>query len=305
MENKFFLNSSLNDSSCDSSNAKSICYFKRLINKIYLKFNGEVIAAVNLSGVIGKESKVSHGINANNCYPLLKQAFNIRNVKAVALNINSPGGSPVQSELIYNQIRQLSESKKIPVYTFAQDLAASGGYWLLCAGDEMYAHNASIIGSIGVIFSSFGFVELIKKAGVTRRVYTEGKNKAIIDPFLEEDEENIKILKDVQRDIFEGFKDLVRARRSGKLKADEEQLFTGSFWSGKKALELGLIDGIADMRAKMTEKFGDKAEIIFVTTKKGLLKNLFSEKISMAISDFVEILLNKFEEKIQFNKFGK
>jgi signal peptide peptidase SppA len=303
MENKILLKSDLGGSGCDSSNTK--CCFEKLLSKIYPKFNKTIIAAVNLSGVIGGESKISHAINANNCYPLLKQAFNTRNVKAVALNINSPGGSPVQSELIYNQIRQLSESKKIPVYTFAQDLAASGGYWLLCAGDEMYAHNASIIGSIGVIFSSFGFVELIKKAGVTRRVYTEGKNKVVIDPFLEEDEENIKILKDVQRDIFEGFKDLVRSRRSGKLKVGEEQLFTGSFWSGKKALELGLVDGIADMRAKMIEKFGDKTEIIFVTIKKGLLKNLLSEKISMAISDLVEILLNKFEEKIQFNKFGK
>jgi signal peptide peptidase SppA len=305
MENINSLNNSSNNSSCDNSNIKSSCCFKKLFSKVFCRSKKTIIAAVNLSGVIGRESKVNHGINSDNCYPLLKKAFNIKNVKAVALNINSPGGSPVQSELIYNQIRQLSESKKIPAYTFAQDLAASGGYWLLCAGDEMYAHNASIVGSIGVIFSSFGFVELIKKAGVTRRVYTEGKNKAVIDPFLEENEENIKILKDVQRDIFEGFKDLVKSRRSGKLKADEDQLFTGSFWSGKKALELGLIDGIADMRTKMIEKFGDKTEIIFITTKKGLLKSLFSEKISIVISDLVEILLSKFEEKIQFNKFGK
>ncbi len=166
MENKFFLNSGFGESGCDSSNTK--CCFKKLLSKICPKFNKTVIAVVNLSGVIGKESKFSHGINSSNCYPLLKRAFNTKNVKAVALDINSPGGSPVQSELIYNQIRQLSESTKIPVYTFAQDLAASGGYWLLCAGDEMYAHNASIIGSIGVIFSSFGFVELIKKAGISK-----------------------------------------------------------------------------------------------------------------------------------------
>ncbi len=280
-------------------------YFKKLLNKINRQLNKTVITTVSLSGVIGKEGKINQGINSDNIYPLLKRAFNVKGVKAVALNINSPGGSPVQSELIYNQIRQLSESKKIPVYTFAQDLAASGGYWLLCAGDEIYAHNASIVGSIGVIFSSFGFVELIKKVGVTRRVYIEGKNKAVIDPFLEENEENIKILRDLQKDIFEGFKDLVRSRRSAKLKVDEDELFNGSFWSGKKALELGLIDGIADMRAKMTEKFGDNIEIIAITLKKGLLKNLFSEKIAIAISDLVEILLNKFEERIQFNKFGK
>jgi signal peptide peptidase SppA len=261
------------------------------------------VACVNLSGVIGKDSKFSAGLNFDNVAPILKKAFELKKAKAVAITINSPGGSPVQSELIYNYIRELSEEKQIPVYTFAQDVAASGGYWLLLSGDEIYAHNASIIGSIGVIFSGFGFVDLIKKIGVDRRVYTEGKNKAILDPFLPEQNENIEILKDAQRDIFEGFKELVESRRCGKLKTLEDaidlDLFTGAFWSGKKSAQLGLVDGICDMRSKMKEKFGTKVEIRQITVKKGFLKSLFSEKLN-----FSENLLNKIEERLSFNKFG-
>lgn len=271
----------------------------RFIKKICGCKNDPVIACVSLNGVIGKDSKLSSGINFDNVSPILKRAFNTKKVKAVAITINSPGGSPVQSELIYNYIRELSVEKKILVYTFAQDVAASGGYWLLLSGDEVYAHNSSIIGSIGVIFSGFGFVDLIKKIGVERRIYTEGKNKAILDPFLPEENENIEILKDAQRDIYEGFKYLVKSRRVGKLKESEEKLFTGAFWSGKKSAELGLVDGICDMRSKMKEKFGDKVEIKKITIKKGLLKSFFSEK-----SPLVDSLFSKLEERISFNKFG-
>ena len=271
----------------------------RFIKKICGCKNDPVIACVSLNGVIGKDSKLSSGINFDNVSPILKRAFNTKKVKAVSITINSPGGSPVQSELIYNYIRELSVEKKIPVYTFAQDVAASGGYWLLLSGDEVYAHNSSIIGSIGVIFSGFGFVDLIKKIGVERRIYTEGKNKAILDPFLPEENENIEILKDAQRDIYEGFKYLVKSRRVGKLKESEEKLFTGAFWSGKKSAELGLVDGICDMRSKMKEKFGDKVEIKKITIKKGLLKSFFSEK-----SPLVDSLFSKLEERISFNKFG-
>jgi len=278
---------------------KSKCIFSKIFKKIMCCDNLPIVASVNLQGVIGKDSKLSSGLNFENIAPLLKRAFEMKKVKAVALNVNSPGGSPVQSELIYNYIRELSEEKKIPVYTFAQDVAASGGYWLLLSGDEIYAHNSSIIGSIGVIFSSFGFVDLIKKLGVDRRVYTEGKNKAILDPFLPEENENIEILKDAQRDIFEGFKELVKSRRGAKLKNNEDNLFTGAFWSGKKSAELGLVDEICDMRKKMKEKFGDKVKIQQITAKKGLIKSFFSEK-----SFSIESLLNKVEERISFNKFG-
>lgn len=275
------------------------CPVTKFVKKIFCCKSEPIVACVNLHGVIGQDSKLSSGLNFENVAPLLKRAFEMKKVKAVALTINSPGGSPVQSELIYNYVRELSESKKIPVYTFAQDVAASGGYWLLISGDEVYAHNSSILGSIGVIFSGFGFVDLIKKIGVDRRVYTEGKNKAILDPFMPEQAENIEILKDAQRDIFEGFKDLVKSRRGEKLKESDENLFTGAFWSGKKSLTLGLIDGVCDMRSKMKEKFGDKVKIKQITAKKGLLKSFFSEK-----SNFSESLLGKVEERLSFNKFG-
>lgn len=280
---------------------------KKILQKIFRCKSNPIIASLDLHGVIGKDGKFDSGLNFKNSEPLLKRAFEMKNVKAVALNINSPGGSPVQSELIYNYIRELSLEKKIPVYTFAQDVAASGGYWLLLSGDEIYAHNSSIIGSIGVIFSGFGFVDTIKKFGVERRVYTEGKNKAILDPFLPEQKENIEILKDAQRDIFEGFRDLVKSRRGEKLKGQElflsksveEKLFSGAFWSGKKSAELGLIDAVCDMRSKMKEKFGDKVEIVSITTKKGLIKSFFSEKAM----DF-EDLFTQIEKRVSFNKFG-
>jgi len=276
---------------------------KCLIKKILKKEDKTIIASLTLSGVIGKDSKLESGINISNCAPLIKKAFETKKAKAVALSINSPGGSPVQSELIYNYIRELSEEKKIPVYTFAQDLAASGGYWLLLSGDEVYAHNSSLIGSIGVIFSGFGFVDLIKKIGVERRIYTEGKNKAILDPFMPEQDENIKILKQAQKGVFESFSDLVSQRRKGKLKDKEENLFTGAFWSGKDAKRLGLIDDISDVRSKMKEKFGDKVELKEITSKKSFLKGLLSSK-----SDFSENLSSnlicKLEEKLQFNRFG-
>lgn len=268
----------------------------RFFKKFFRCKSNPIVACVNLSGVIGKDSKLESGLNLQNVEALIKRAFEIKKVQAVAINVNSPGGSPVQSELIYNFIREQSAKTKIPVYTFAQDVAASGGYFLLLSGDEIYAHNSSIVGSIGVIFSSFGFVDLIKKIGVDRRVYTEGKNKAILDPFLPEDESNIAILKEAQRDIFESFTDLVKSRRQGKLKESEDKIFTGAFWSGKRAYELGLVDAICDMRSKMKEKFGDDVEIVHISTKKGFIKSLISEKFS-------EILF-KIEEKISFNRFG-
>ncbi len=281
------------------------------LTKIFKKPNPKV-AHLNLSGVIGQGSRMEKGLNYESVFPLIEKAFKDKEIKAVAVSINSPGGSPVQSELIYNAIRQKSEETKIPVFTFAQDVAASGGYWLLLAGDEIYAHNASIIGSIGVIFSGFGLVEAIKKLGIERRVYTQGKNKAVMDPFMPEKEENVEILKDVQRDIFEGFVDLVKSRRKThfrnaegqKISEDDEfltdKIFTGAFWSGKSAKNLGLVDEIADLRAKMIEKYGQKVEIVEVTSKKSLLKSLLSSKQERLVDSFI----SKAEERLGFAKFG-
>ena len=315
-----------------SNNCKIRCCFKKLCRKIcfFCKSENATVAHLALNGVIGKDGKLSSGLNIESAFPLLEKAFKTKNIKAVAITINSPGGSPVQSELIYNAIRELSLEKKIPVYTFARDVAASGGYWLLLAGDEIYAHQASIIGSIGVIFSGFGFVDAIKKLGVERRVYTEGKNKAILDPFMPEEKENIEILKDAQRDIFEGFKELVLARRAGKLKDGagkiislgegtsdvnhnnfdgdknflDDKIFTGAFWSGRKAVELGLVDSIADMRSKMKEKFGEKVVIENVVVKKGFIKSFFAEKSNLALGNIAAEALNQVEEKIYFGRFG-
>ncbi len=270
------------------------------------------VTHLNLTGVIGQSSRMEKGLNYENVFPLIKKAFKDKETKAVAVSVNSPGGSPVQSELIFNALRQKSEETKIPVFTFAKDVAASGGYWLLLAGDEIYAHNASIIGSIGVIFSGFGLVEAIDKLGIERRVYAQGKNKAVMDPFMPEKEENIVILKDVQKDIFDGFVELVKSRRKGhfrnkegqKISDDDEfltdQIFTGAFWSGKTAKNLGLIDEIADMRAKLIEKFGKKVEIVEISSKKSLLKSIFSSKHDI----FVDSLVSKVEERVSFGKFG-
>lgn len=276
------------------------CIFSKFFKKIFCCKKQSKVALLSLSGVIGKDSKFEAGLNFQNCAPLIKKAFEDKKIKAVAVLVNSPGGSPVQSEMIYAYIRELSKTKKIPVFSFAQDVAASGGYMLLLAGDEIYAHPASIIGSIGVIFSSFGFVDLIKKIGVERRVYTEGKNKAILDPFLPEQVENIEILKGAQKEIFENFAQLVKSRREGKLNGKEDELFTGAFWAGKKSAELGLVDGIADFRQKMQEKFGENVEFVEISAKKSFIKGLLSSEKG----DLASRIINKIEERASFERFG-
>jgi signal peptide peptidase SppA len=271
--------------------ASFIC---KIIKKITKK--DDQIAVVNLSGVIGSVSKFDKGINIDNVNPLLEKAFK-KKFKAVAINVNSPGGSPVQSELIFKRIRELSKENDIPVFTFAQDVAASGGYFILCAGDEVFAHDSSIIGSIGVISSGFGFEEAIKKIGVTRRIYTEGKNKAVMDPFSPEDKDNIKILKDVQKDIFNNFKNIVKTARKDKITQKDDKIFTGAFWSGTQSEKIGLVDKIGDMREVMKEKFNKNIKFsVIEQKKKGIVKDLLSSKI-----DISDNLIDKIFEKIETN----
>jgi len=279
---------------------KTITKLKNLICK-----KSTNIAVVNLSGVIGKGGKIDQGINIENVNPILEKAFETKGAKAIAINVNSPGGSPVQSELIYTRIKELSVEKKIPVFTFAQDVAASGGYFILLAGEEIFAHNASIVGSIGVISAGFGFEDLIKKIGVERRIYAQGKNKAVLDPFSPENPESIEILKSAQRDVFESFKDLVRQNRKEKLKESDDYLFNGAFWSGKKAAELGLVDAIGDMRNVMKNKFGEKVKFINIEPKKkGFIKELLSNKVGEFNSNLAGNLINKIEEKGVWGRFG-
>lgn len=284
--------------------APSPSFFGKIKNLFGSK-NEAHIAVVHLTGIIGQIGKFEKGLNLETINPLLEKAFESKKIKAVAITVNSPGGSPVQSELIYNRIKELSEDKKIPVYTFALDVAASGGYFILCAGKEIFAHTSSIVGSIGVISAGFGFEGLIKKIGITRRVYAQGKNKSVLDPFKKEDEASIKILKEAQKDVHESFKEIVRQSRGKKLKASEEKLFNGAFWSGQAAAKHGLIDKVGDMRTIMKEKFGHKIKFTIIEPKKkGLIKELLSQKITFFNANLADHLVKKIEERNIFNKFG-
>lgn len=220
-----------------------------------------VVAVVALSGIIGRLGPIGRGLTLQGLAGTLERAFSLPDVAAVALAVNSPGGSPVQSALIAGRIRALAAEKKVPVYAFAEDVAASGGYWLLSAGDELFADDSSIIGSIGVVSAGFGFPALLKRIGVERRVYASSEHKAGLDPFRPERADEVDHLRSVQRDIYDAFCAQVRDRRAGRLKVDEAELFNGRFWSGRKALELGLIDGIGDLRTVMRQRFGDKVKL--------------------------------------------
>ncbi|MFV9894600.1 MAG: S49 family peptidase [Rickettsiales endosymbiont of Dermacentor nuttalli] len=245
-------------------------------------------------------SKGRSGLSLDEMIDPIESAFKLPKLKAIALSINSPGGSPVQSELIYKRIRQLADKNKIPVYSFAEDVAASGGYWLACAGDEIFASNSSVIGSIGVISASFGFDEMIKRLGISRRIYTQGENKSILDPFSPEKENDIQILKSVQADIHESFKLLVRERRKEKLKIDEERLFSGEFWSGKTAFELGLIDGIGDLYSVLQEKYGSKIKLKRMVRPKSWLK----KRLGICMNVFIDAIERKVVESSLWNRFG-
>ena len=250
----------------------------------------KIIPHIKLSGVIGNVGKFKQGIDFASQEEIIKKAFYIKKAPAVAISINSPGGSPVQSHLIHDYIRHMAKKNKKKVIIFAEDVAASGGYLIACSGDEIYANQSSIIGSIGVIYSSFGFTELINKIGVQRRVYTAGKNKSTLDPFTEEKKEDIERLKNIQLDLHKDFIDVVEASRSTKLKKDEGiELFSGEFWSGRKAKELGLIDGIGNADQIIREKFGEDVVIKKFQKSKGwLAKKLSSESNTDQVISIME-----------------
>ncbi len=256
------------------------------------------VSSIYLSGVIAPNMGRRKGLNLYELDKVFEQAFSVRNLKAVAIQINSPGGSPVQSEMISKRIRDLSEKNNIPVLAFVEDVAASGGYWLACAADEIFASKASIIGSIGVVSSGFGFDKAIQKIGIERRLYTSGENKAILDPFLPENKEDIKRLKDIQKELHNQFISFVKSRRGSKIANENKDLFTGAFWSGEKSLEIGLIDGFGEMKHILKERFGENIKIKEFAPKKKLFgfSNLFSGAI--------DVLINKIDERINFKRFG-
>ena len=258
-----------------------------------------IIPHLKLSGVIGNVGKFKQGIDFSGQEEIISKAFSVKKAPCVAITINSPGGSPVQSHLIYSHIKQNAKKNKKKVIVFAEDVAASGGYLIACAGDEIYANSSSIIGSIGVIYSSFGFTELIKKIGVERRVHTAGKNKSTLDPFLDEKKEDIERLKNIQLDLHKDFIDVVEKSRSSKLKKSEVELFSGEFWSGKKAKELGLIDEIGNANQVLKNKFGE--DVIIKKFEKS--KSWLTRKLSSS-NDSIDQLANILEEKSVWQKYG-
>lgn len=229
------------------------------------------VPVVRLAGVIGLSAPLRPGLTLAGVARSLERAFAIRNSPAVALAINSPGGSPVQSHLIFRRIRELATEHKRRVIAFVEDAAASGGYMIACAADEIVADPHSIVGSIGVVGGSFGFDKAIAKLGIERRLYTSGEHKATLDPFLPENPDDVERLKKLQREIHDSFIALVKSRRGEKLSGPENDLFSGEYWAGRRALELGLVDSIGDLRAVLRERFGDKVVTPLVSAERGWL----------------------------------
>ena len=266
-----------------------------------------VVGVLRLEGIIGSMGPLRRGLTLSGQAEAIEEVFTLGRIKAVAIVINSPGGSPVQSALIAKRIRDLSEEYDIPVFAFAEDVAASGGYWLACAADEIFAQESSIIGSIGVVSSGFGFPELIKKWGIERRVYTSGDQKAGLDPFQPEKRADVKHLKELQADIHDDFKQMVSSRRGDRLQAEDKVLYSGEFWTGKRALGLGLIDGIGDLRAVMRERFGNNVKLKLISERKPWWKKSSDNGVSTLAGwgpiDWAGGLLAAVEERMFWNRF--
>lgn len=265
------------------------------------------IPVLRLHGAImSGGSQFRPALNLASTAGLIEKAFAI-DAPAVAVSVNSPGGSPVQARLIYKRIRDLAEEKNRLVLVFTEDLAASGGYMIAVAGDEIIADPSSIVGSIGVVSASFGFVDAIKKIGVERRVHTAGKNKAVLDPFRPERPEDVEHLKQLQTEVHQTFIDLVKSRRGSRLK-DDPDLFTGMFWSGKSAMDLGLVDALGDMRSTIKARYGEKAELKLITQPRGFFSRfkLFGSRINPAemFAGAADGLMTAAEERALWSRFG-
>jgi signal peptide peptidase SppA len=262
------------------------------------------VGVLRLDGLIGMRGPRS--LSLRRFAAAIERSFSLRNLKAVALVINSPGGSPVQSSLLYRRIRQLAEEKDVPIFAFAEDVAASGGYWLALAADEIFADETSLLGSIGVVTASFGFADALRKLGVQRRLYTAGDNKSLLDPFLTEDPKGVERLTTLQRDMHASFKDLVRARRGAKLKGEENELYSGEVFTGRRALEMGLIDGIGDLRSVMRSRFGETVRLRLVEPERrrlGLLSWLGVPRRPDVV-DLAADFLTRLEERLIWARYG-
>ncbi len=280
----------------------------RRIRRALGQENPPVVSVLRLSGVIAASAGFRPGLCMQTVAGLLERAFAPKDQAAVAIVVNSPGGSPAQSSLIGSRIRALAKEKEVPVIAFVEDVAASGGYWIACAADEIVADPSSIVGSIGVISQSFGFQDLIARWGIERRLYTSGDRKSLLDPFQPEREEDVARLKGLQLEVHEMFKDWVRTRRAGKLKAPEEQLFTGEFWTGAKGLELGLVDALGDARSTLRARYGEKVVLRPVVER----KPWFARRLGLTegrapaldLSGLPAGLVQALEERALWGRFG-
>ncbi|MCE9521802.1 MAG: S49 family peptidase [Alphaproteobacteria bacterium] len=284
----------------------AFAWAKRLIRRI-TGSEPPIVSVLRLSGAIGMSTGFRRGLALSTSVDLIAKLFADKTVAAAAVVINSPGGSPVQAAFIHDRIRALAKENGVKVLTFAEDVAASGGYMLAIAGDEIYAHENSIVGSIGVVSAGFGFDKLIEKIGIERRVHTAGDHKAMLDPFKPENPRDAAHLEALQVEVHESFKAMVRTRREGKLKGDEKELFSGAFWTGAKAKEMGLIDGLGDLRSICRAKFGDKVEFRVVTPRKSWfsLDALASRgPQAPAASDWAQGLIGAVEERALWSRFG-
>ena len=271
---------------------------------------GPVVAAVKLHGVITPTpAPLGRGvINLAALDSVLTRAFNYDRLRAVALSINSPGGTPTQSALVADRIRGLADHKRVPVLAFCEDIAASGGYWLACAADEIIAHATSLVGSIGVVSRGFGLHGLLERFGVERRLYTAGANKARLDPFLPEQEDDVVWLHGMQAELHEMFREWVCTRRGNVLATDQQDLFTGEVWTGRRAVELGLVDRLGTMRGEITKRYPE-AEIVTVEGRRPLLARLGITPAATTLSsrnvpESALAMLEALEHRAAWSRFG-
>jgi signal peptide peptidase SppA len=296
----------------DSERLPSFRFGALLDRAVPFRSRGTLIPVLRLSGTIGAATPLRPGLSISACANAIERAFSIKNAPAVVLEINSPGGSAVQSRLIFERIRTLATEKSKKVFAFAEDVAASGGYMIACAADEIYADASSLVGSIGVLSAGFGFVDLIQKLGVERRVYTAGENKFQLDPFKPERPDEVARLKKIQEIVHEDFIALVKQRRGSRIAAAGDSLFTGEFWSGRQALELGLIDGVMDIRTKMRALYGEDVRLRLVETERGWLRRRTGLRSSFSPAEsrvsfakgFADELISAIEERAIWARFG-
>ena len=273
-----------------------------------------IVPVIQLSGTVGMVTPLRPGLSISSLAEPLEKAFEMSKAPSIAIIVNSPGGSAVQSSLILKRIRALAEENEKKIYVFCEDVVASGGYYIALAGDEIYAEPSSIIGSIGVISSGFGFNKAIEKLGIERRIYTAGRSKSILDPFLPEKAEDVERLADLQRDAHDVFISVVKERRAEKLKGADTELFSGAFWSGRKALDLGLIDGISDVRTKMREIHGENVRLKVVPLERGgflsrlkripSFEEFIQNKITHEHSSLSDELISSLERRALWSKYG-